>query len=214
MINFQQAENLILAEKKLAISRGRSEDSWFFYHNHVYGCAAVARAIAENIGLDAEFAAIYALLHDIGKIRESIDCRFHGVIGYNMLKDMDERIARSCVVHTFPENKIDGYARMASMFFEKKDDYDFTAEFLEKHPVNDYDRLVQLCDDLANAYGFVTLEQRAEEYARRHNIPITDTLGLIERVKDTKSYFDRKLGKDVYTLFEKINTKNLFLAVV
>lgn len=209
MIDYQQAQNFILEQKKLALSRGRPENTWFFFHNHVYGCAAIAKVIAREVGLDPHFAALSALLHDIGKIREDIEHRFHGVIGYFMLKDLDEGVARSCLIHTFPFNQIDEYEKCSAMFFDKRDDYDFTAQYLAAHPANDYDRLVQLADSLSNAYGFVTVEQRAEEYAKRCGVPVSD--GMTQAIKKLKSYFDRKMGADIYSLYGKIDTTDLFL---
>ena len=211
MINLQIARELILAEKARAVALGRSPDNWYFFHNHVYGSAAVAKAIAEHIGLDPQRAALSALLHDIGKIRESSERRFHGIIGYEMLKDADAQIARAALVHTFPENQIGSYEKCADMFFGKRADYDFLAGYLAAHPADDYDRLVQLTDGLANAYGFVTLEQRAEEYARRRGVAVSDY--LVSSVLELKKYFDNKLGGDIYGLFGQIDTKNLFLSV-
>lgn len=210
MIDFETAQKLILAEKARAVAHGRAEDSWYFFHNHVYGSAAVAKAIAEHIGLNPQRAALSALLHDIGKIRESSERRFHGIIGYEMLKDLDVHIARAALVHTFPNNQIGSYEKCAGMFFAKRADYDFLAGYLAAHPADDYDRLVQLTDGLANAYGFVTLEQRAEEYARRRGVAVSDY--LVGSVLELKKYFDRKLGGDIYALFKQIDTKNLFLS--
>ena len=56
----------------------------------------------------------------------------------------------------------------------------------------------ELADNLANKDGIVTLEQRATEYSKRHGIEIPQE--MIEPRYKLKSYFDTKVGCDVYDL--------------
>ena len=69
-MNFSYANELILREKNFEIAHGRPENTWYLFHNHVFGAAEVARVVADLAGMDANLAYFSALLHDIGKIRE------------------------------------------------------------------------------------------------------------------------------------------------
>ena len=209
-MNFSYANELILREKNFEIANGRPESTWYLFHNHVFGAAEVARAVAELAGMDTNLAYFSTLLHDIGKIREKYEKRFHGVLGYEMLKKENSDIARACLLHTFPFNRLESFEHCRNMFFDRREDYDLTADFIRSHPLNDYDLLVQMCDGLSNAYGLVTIEKRAEEYARRHGIDIPP--GMLESMHELKDYFDKKIGVDVYTLFDKVSAKDIFIS--
>lgn len=209
-MNFNFANDLILREKKIELENGRPESSWYLFHNHVFGAAEVARIVADLAGMDSNRAYFSALLHDIGKIRETIEHRFHGVLGYLMLKDENLDIARACLLHTFPFNRLENFEHYTKMFFHKKEDYDLVFDFIRSHPLNDYDLLVQMSDGLANAYGLVTIEERAAEYAKRHGIDVPQ--GMLESMHELKNYFDKKIGMDIYSLYEKVAAKDIFLA--
>ena len=156
-MNFSYANELILREKNFEIAHGRPENTWYLFHNHVFGAAEVARVVADLAGMDANLAYFSALLHDIGKIREKHEQRFHGVLGYEMLKEENADVARACLVHTFPFNRLESFEHCRKMFFDRREDYETTAAFIRSHPLNDYDLLVQMADGLANAYGLVTI---------------------------------------------------------
>ena len=96
--------------------------------------------------------------------------RFHGILGYEKLKDIDEKSARSALLHMFPWNKLPNYEKCSDMFFNRKDDYDFITNYIDSHKTTDEDLLIQLADSLANKDGIVTLEQRAKEYSERHSM--------------------------------------------
>ena len=209
-MNFSYANELILREKNFELANGRTESTWYLFHNHVFGAAEIARAVAEKAGMDTNLAYFSALLHDIGKIRENREQRFHGVLGYEMLKNENQDVARACLLHTFPFNRIDSYEKCHKMFFDKKEDYDLTADFIRSHPLSEYDLLVQMADGLANAYGLVTIEERAQEYAQRHGIDVPQD--MLSSMHELKDYFDKKIGCDVYSLFSQVATKDVFLS--
>ena len=125
-MNFSYANELILREKNFEIAHGRPENTWYLFHNHVFGAAEVARAVADLAGMDANLAYFSALLHDIGKIREKHEQRFHGVLGYEMLKEENADVARACLVHTFPFNRLESFEHCRKMFFDRREDYETT----------------------------------------------------------------------------------------
>lgn len=212
MLSIIQAKKLINELKEKEISLGRQPETWFTYENHVMGVANVAKAIAQKIPeMNTEEISVAAMLHDICKTEELREQRFHGILGYEKLINFDEKAARSALLHMFPWNFLPPYQDCSKMFFDKKDDYEFIADYIHTHNTTDEDLLIQLADGLANKNGIVTLEERAQEYSQRHGIEIPKE--MIEPRYKLKSYFDTKVGCDVYTLLKNhhnnpINTHN------
>lgn len=201
-LSLQEAQNLITALKEKEISLGRAPETWYTYENHVYGVAKVAKTIASHIeSMDADEVYVSALLHDISRTEEDKEQRFHGILGYEKLIDKDETAARSAILHMFPWGKISSFEKCSKMFFEKREDYDFVADFINNTKLNDVDLLIQLSDSLANKDGIVTLERRAKEYSERHGVEIPQS--VIQPRQELKTYFDRKLGLNIYNLFSK-----------
>ena len=212
MLSIVQAKKLINELKEKEISLGRQPETWFTYENHVMGVANVAKIIAQKIPeMNTEKIFVAAMLHDICKTEELRKQRFHGILGYEKLINFDEKSARSALLHMFPWNFLPDYQDCSKMFFNRKDDYDFIKNYINSHETTDEDLLIQLADSLANKDGIVTLEQRAKEYSERHNMEIPKE--MIEPRYKLKSYFDTKVGCDVYILLKNqhnnpINTHN------
>ncbi len=193
-----EAKQLIDDLKEQEIALGRDPNTWYTYENHVYGAADVAKAIASNIEtMDNDAVYVATLLHDICRTEENRVLRFHGILGYEKFIDIDENVARSCILHMFSWNKIPPYEMCSNLFYGNKKDYDFVADYAKNHIPNDIDYLVQLADHMANKNGFVTIEQRAAELAERGRLYDT----FISDGNKLKSYFDKKVGKDIYGLF-------------
>ncbi len=195
------ALEIINIEKEYAVAMGRNLDTWYMYYNHILGVAELAKKIAQKSDdLNPQKAYLMGLLHDIGKLKEQHLQRHHGVIGYEILKDIDEDIARVCLTHMFYYNK---KPKFDKTFFNNQDDYDFVCEYLEKSSINEYDKLIQCADGFADKRGLVTLEQRAEDFEKRHNMKVPSK--ALEGVISLKSYFEGKINQDIYSLFDEIN---------
>ncbi len=205
-ISVQEARDMVEALKRKEIALGRAEDTWYLYGNHVFGVADAAKAIALKIKeMDADRVYVAALLHDIAKMEERTG-RFHGILGYEMLKDRDEDAARACLLHMFPWNKVLPFEKCSKMFFENKKDYDFVVDYAKNTAVRDEDLLIQLADSLASKDGIVTFEERKREYVERNKIEVTPELlkDLFEPRLELKEYFDKKINGDIYDLFKEI----------
>lgn len=169
--------------------------------DHSKNVAKAARLIAEHCeGLDSEKAFVCGLLHDIGR-RTGIAAVRHIIDGYDyaMSKGWDEA-ARVCLTHSFPVKDIDAD-------IGKKDitdrQYDFIRDYLNNLEYDDYDKLIILCDALADANGFCILEKRFIDTTRRYGIyPFS-----IERWNKTyeyKDYFEKMTGRSIYMLLPDI----------
>ncbi|MBE6445204.1 MAG: HD domain-containing protein [Alphaproteobacteria bacterium] len=201
MLSAERAKKLIEDLKEKEISLGRKPETWFTYQNHIMGVAKVAKIIASQIpGINAEELYVSAMLHDICRTEEDRACRFHGILGYEKLKNIDEKSARSSLLHMFPWNEIPEYEKCSKIFFDKKDDYDFIVDFIKSHELTDEDLLIQLTDYLANKNGIVTIEQRLIECCERYGAKVPQE--TVDKIYRLKAYFDAKIGCDIYTLLQ------------
>lgn len=168
---------------------------------HSYNVANAARLIAEHCEhLDSSKAFVCGLLHDIGR-RTGIAAVRHIIDGYDyaMSKGWDA-VARVCLTHSFPVKDIEAD-------IGKKDitqaQYDFIDAYLKGIEYDDYDKLIILCDALADANGFCILEKRFIDTTRRYGIyPFS-----IDRWNNTyayKAYFEDMIGMSIYKLLPNI----------
>lgn len=119
---------------------------------HSLNVARAARLIAAGCGdIDPECAFICGLLHDIGR-RTGISATRHIIDGYDYTaaKGWDEA-ARVCLTHSFPVKDIEADIAKKDITAEQ---YDFIRSFLDSIEYDDLDRLIILCDALADAKGF------------------------------------------------------------
>lgn len=204
-ITIQEAENIVDNVRKRWVSLGRKPETLYMYDNHIKGAAQVAETIAVHVGgINPKQVYVSALLHDIAKIDESPESRlgrFHGILGYEMLLDKDPTVARACLLHEIPWNRMT--KSVEKKFLGNQTDVDFVADYLANTSVTDEDLLIQLSDAMANKNGIITLEQRQEEYEARLNIKLPSE--LMVPYLELKQYFDDKIGGNVYELFPEIN---------
>ncbi len=194
------AENLIFELRDMEISLGRTPETWYTYENHVFGAAKVAQTIALHVDtMDADRAYVCALLHDICRTEENRKQRFHSNLGYEKLINLDEMAARTALTHMFKWHDLPPFETCSEIFYQNKQDYDFIADFMKNHPINDMDLIVQLSDFMANKDGIVTIEDRMKDLAERGRLDVTPD--VLQSAYDLKKHFDEKVGKDIYSLF-------------
>ncbi|HBM81042.1 MAG: HD domain-containing protein [Clostridiales bacterium] len=164
---------------------------------HSLYAGKAAELIAQNCPeLNSDTALVLGMLHDIGRRFGVTDMR-HAIDGYNFCMDKGYTfLAKICMTHSF--NYKDIRAAFGKWDCSKKE-YDFVKEYLQTIEYDDYDRLIQLCDVLALPDGFCLIEKRMVDVALRHGIHE----GIIPKWKatfETKDYFERKIGKSIYSL--------------
>ena len=151
---------------------------------------------------NADKAYIYGLLHDIGR-RNGISALKHTIDGYDyaMSKGWKE-VAKVCLTHSFPIKDIEADIAKKDITEEQ---YQFMKHYLENIDYDDYDKLIILCDALADKQGFCILEKRFIDTTRRYGIyPFT-----VERWNQTynyKAYFEEMIGTSIYTLLPNIES--------
>lgn len=189
-MNIDREYAMILLNEANKLNCGR----WFEHSLNVAKCAEI---IAKNTEyLDSEKAFVLGLLHDIGR-------RFgfsHIKHVYDGMIFLDEKNfyegARICLTHSFPIQTIYCYNGKLDLPKEK---LDFLENKLKEIIYDDYDRLIQLCDALGAAEGFVRLEIRLFDVAIRNGIN-EYTIEKWKKFLELKRYFDEKCNNDIYKL--------------
>ena len=168
--------------------------------SHSYNVAQAAKIIAENCNMDSEKAFVCGLLHDIGR-RTGIAAVRHIIDGYDyaVSKGWNE-VARVCLTHSFPVKDIEADIGKKDISQEQ---YTFIKEYLDRLEYDDYDKLIILCDALADANGFCILEKRFIDTTRRYGI-YPFSIDRWNKTYEYKEHFEKIIGKSLYTLLPDI----------
>lgn len=75
--------------------------------------------------------------------------------------------------------------------------------YIEEIEYDDYDKLIILCDALADASGFCILEKRFVDTTRRYGI-YPFTLDRWNKTYEYKEYFENRIGKPIYALLPDV----------
>lgn len=166
--------------------------------NHCRTAAHCAEKIAENCnGMDADKAYIVGLLHDIGR---KFGTRHLGHVydGYTYMMSMGyDEAARVCLTHSFNNKRIDDYIGRRDT---TEDEMQVICDALDAVELDEYDRLIQLCDSLAGAEGVLDIEERMNDVKRRYGSYPQEKWDANIRLK---AYFEEKAGRDIYEVAEK-----------
>jgi len=156
-----------------------------------------AKLIAENYeDMDPEVAYIVGMLHDIGR-RYGVTNMRHSLDGYNYAVEKGyDLLGKICLTHSFPTKDIE---EAFGKWDCNKDEYEFVKKYLDSIELDDYDKLIQLCDALALPEGFTLMEKRMIDVALRHGVH----QHIIPKWKATfeiKDYFEKRMGKSIYSV--------------
>lgn len=168
--------------------------------NHSRVAAHCAESIATQCGsLDPDKAYILGLLHDIGR-KFGVRHLGHVSDGYSYMMSLGyDEVAQICLTHSFNNQSLSEYI---GNFDTTPEELQILQEALAETHMNDYDKLIQLCDALAGAEGVLDIEKRMEDVKSRY--------GAYPQAKwdsnmAIKKYFEDKMGKDVYIVVDKAN---------
>lgn len=187
-----------VAEKELEIAGQLNQGPWT---EHSINVGLAAQIIAEKCSnLNPDKAYVLGLLHDIGR-RYGISARRHGIYGYKfMLEKGWDEVGRICLTHSFPIPDFDKEIGQNDMSDEESE---FVRKYINDLTYDDYDRLLILCDSLADAQGFCMLEKRFVNTTRRYGtFPFT-----VERWNATfemKDYFEKQMNCSIYDILPNI----------
>lgn len=168
---------------------------------HSYNVALAAECIAKHcLGLDAGRAFVLGLLHDIGR-RTGIAAVRHIIDGYDYtIQQGWDEVARICLTHSFPVKDIDADIGNKDITPVQ---YAFIKQFLKDVEYDDYDKLIILCDALADTNGFCILEKRFVDTTRRYGI-YPFTLDRWNKTYEYKEHFEEMTSQSLYALLPDI----------
>ena len=186
------------AEILLAEAEKRNPTPWVAHSRYV---AIAAQKIAErHPALDPEAATILGLLHDIGR-QEGWTAMRHIIDGYNFMMEKGYNdVARICMTHTF---SIQNAESTAGRWDCTSDEYDFVVNYLSQIEYNLYDKLFQLCDELALPSGCCLLEKRFVDVVFRHGFN-DFTVNKWRATFAIKEQFEREIGCSIYELLPNV----------
>lgn len=168
--------------------------------NHSRVVAHCAERIAAKCGdMDTDKAYIAGLLHDIGR-KFGVRHMGHVSDGYSYMMSLGyDEAAKICLTHSFNNQTTDEYI---GKFDTTEEELTMLQTELEKVTMDDYDRLIQLCDSLAGAEGVLDIEERMGDVKRRYGSYPKEKW---DKNLELKRYFEEKTGENIYAVVDKEN---------
>lgn len=183
-------EALRLLEEAEALNPG----PWGDHSRTVAHCA---ERVAALCGMDADKAYALGLLHDIGR-RFGKRHLGHVSDGYSYMLSLGyDDAARICLTHSFNGQKIEAYA---GNFDTTEAETELIRSALQRARLDDYDRLIQLCDAISGAEGVMDIVDRMSDVKARYGGYDPEKWAANLALKD---YFEQKMGRDLYDAVEK-----------
>ena len=186
------------AERLLKEAESCNPEPW---GNHSRTAAHCAEAIAAKSGMNSEKAYVLGLLHDIGR---KFGKRHLGHVsdGYSYMKSLRyDDVARVCLTHSFNEKDISKYV---GEFDTSEEETKMIIDRLNAIELDDYDRLIQLCDSIAGADGVMNQIERMTDVKNRYGYYNQEKWDSNIRLR---AYFEKKMGEDRYVAVDKENYK-------
>lgn len=179
------------------------------WYGHSLYVAKAAEYIASELvekgyNIDSDIAYCAGLLHDIGRFKGFTPSVIHSYDGYMYLEELGYiGNAVISVTHSFPCENNDIVAAadwtVVPIYMKKK-----IEEVLDENAhYNIYNKIITLCDALADENGFTTLEKRFISVGLRYgtdNYTAIRWRGFYEIKKEIESF----IGRSVYRLLPGI----------
>ena len=182
------------AERLLSAAEQRNPGDWVAHSRFV---AQAARMIAErHPSLDPQRAFVLGLLHDIGRQTGPNQDR-HILDGHDFLLALGYAdAARIALTHSFV---VPDLATLQGQWDAAPHEWARLGALLAAAEMTEEDRLLQLCDTLALASGFCTVQERLIDVALRYGFN-TRTPDKWRAVLTLKADFDAACGSNIYGL--------------
>ena len=185
------------AEKLVREAEAITPGPWGDHCRVAAHCAE--RIAARCEGMNPDKAYVVGLLHDIGR-------RFggrhlgHVADGYSYMMSLGyDEVARICLTHSFNNQSMDGYIGKIDT---TEEELKLIQTELAKISMDDYDRLIQLCDALAGAEGVLDIEERMGDVKRRYGYYPEDKWNIN---LELKKWFEDRMHADLYVVVDKEN---------
>lgn len=178
------------AEKILEEAGQSNFDPWVNHSRITAKCAEKIAELCED--LDSEKAYILGLLHDIGR-KFGVRHLGHVSDGYKYMMSLGyDEVAKICLTHSFNNSTIQEYI---GKFDVSDEELELIETALAKVNMDDYDKLIQLCDALAGSDGVLNIEDRMRDVKQRYGYYPQEKWNSNIRLKN---YFEKKTGNNIY----------------
>ncbi len=179
------------AERILADGLQKNPGRW---GDHSYNAAVSAERIGRAAGLDPDRCYVSGLLHDIGRYKGNVQIA-HIYYGWKYMNEIGyPLIGRVCLTHSFALQELNAYGGAFDLEPEQLKEMETELLSIE---YDDYDRLIQVCDNISGASGIMRMEDRIADIQSRYpNYPAEKRIRTLELVR----YFEKKTGADIYDL--------------
>ena len=184
------------AESALKEASESNPGAWIAHSRYVaMACENIALHCEQ---LSAEKAYLFGLLHDIGR-KFGVRHMGHVSDGYSYMMSLGyDEAAKICLTHSFNNQTTDDYI---GNFDTTKEELDMIRNALKSVSMDEYDRLIQLCDFIAGAEGVMDIEERMGDVRSRYGGYPQEKW---DKNLEIKKHFEEKMGKDIYTVEERI----------
>ncbi|MFD0716071.1 HD domain-containing protein [Paenibacillus sp. GCM10027626] len=193
-------EDRLYAEQLLNEAAISNPGTWV---QHSINVARAAEYIAIDLlhAIDPNIAYTSGLLHDIGRYIGVTPSVIHSLDGYLfMIHKGFEGTANVCVTHSFPSTNleaINGWGEIPSHVQIE------LSEILNQIEWTIYDKLITICDALADDKGFSTIEKRIVSAAIRNGINSKSPI-LWKGYFIIKQEIEKIIHKSIYRLLPNI----------
>ena len=165
-------------------------------HSRIAACCA-EKIAAECKDMDSNKAYILGLLHDIGR-KFGVRHLGHVSDGYSYMMSLGyDEAAKVCLTNSFHDQTTDGYI---GKFDTTQEELQIIRDALQTLAVDEYDRLIQLCDALAGAERVLDIEERMKDVKQRYGYYPQEKWENNIRLKQ---HFEEKTGRDIYAVVGK-----------
>lgn len=183
------------AEEILKEAENCNPGPWGNHSRVVAHCAEKIAARCQD--MDPDKAYIVGLLHDIGR-KFGVRHLGHVSDGYSYMMSMGyDEVAKVCLTHSFNNQSTKDYI---GRFDTTEEELKLIRTELEKVEMDDYDRLIQLCDSLAGAEGVLDIEERMEDVRRRYGSYPEEKWNSNLKLKRE---FEARTGENIYDVVDK-----------
>ena len=150
------------AEEILEAGLAQNPGKW---GDHCRNAAKSAERIGAALGLDKDRCYVSGLLHDIGRKTGPVQLA-HVYHGWKYMNQLGyPLIGRICLTHSFALQKLSAYGGAFDLAEEEIREME---EALERMEYDDYDRLIQVCDNISGASGIMRMEDRIDDIMARY----------------------------------------------
>ena len=109
-----------------------------------------------------------------------------------MMQSGYDEAARICLTHSFNGGTVDGYI---GKFDTTAEELKVIQDALKTTVMDEYDKLIQLCDSIAGSESVLDIEERMADVKERYGAYPQEKWDTNLKLK---AYFEEKMGRDLY----------------